>query len=173
MNQELSKQIITLLFISGDPIGIKNIATVLEKTENEIKSALYDVEKALQITGLGYIIQNDNIVLTTTNQYSDIAQKLKEFELSNELTPAQLQVLTIISYMGPVNNSNISFIRGVQSSQTIRSLTTRGLITKNDKEYIISIDSMKYLGVNKIEDLPNYAETREKLEQKINEALNG
>jgi hypothetical protein len=32
---------------------------------------------------------------------------------------------------------------------------------------------MKYLGINKVEDLPSYTETREKLNNKIQEALNG
>ena len=75
--------------------------------------------------------------------------------------------------MGPINNANVSFIRGVQSSQTLRSLATRGLITKSDTSYNVSIDSMKYLGISNISDLPSYNETREKLNAKISEALNG
>lgn len=170
---ELPHKIITLLFIQGDPVSVKNVAEILETTEQEIADSLAQVTESLTTSGLALLQQNNQLVITTKSEYSDIAQRVREYELSADLTPAQLQTLTIVAYMGPVNNANVSFIRGVQSSQTLRSLNTRGLVTKADTQFIISIESMKYLGITKVEDLPMYTETREKLNAKIAEALNG
>lgn len=170
---ETAKKIINLLFLSGDPMSVKSLVNILELPEAEISSEIENIRPELAKIGLGLIYQNNDIVITTGAEYSDITKQWTEYELRSELTPAQLQALTIVAYMGPINNANVSFIRGVQSSQTLRALSTRGLITKSDTNYNISIESMKYLGINKVEDLPSYTETREKLNNKIQEALNG
>lgn len=171
--ENLPSKIITTLFLSGDPVSIKTLCELLEVNENDIRSVLGEVKQKLNASSLDLIDQNNQLTITTQSEYADIAVHLREYELSSELTPAQLQTLTIVAYMGPINNANVSFIRGVQSSQTLRSLATRGLITKSDTNYNVSIDSMKYLGISNISDLPSYDETREKLNAKISEALNG
>lgn len=171
--EQLSGKIITTLFLSGDPVNIKTLCEILEVSDSDIRSAINEVKQKLNASDLDLIDQNNQLTITTQSAYADIAAHLREYELSSELTPAQLQTLTIVAYMGPINNANVSFIRGVQSSQTLRSLATRGLITKSDTSYNVSIDSMKYLGISNISDLPSYNETREKLNAKISEALNG
>ena len=91
--------------------------------------------------------------------------------MEGDLTASSLQVLTICAYLGPISKSEISFIRGVQSVQSIRSLSSRGLIIKEGEKYSISIEAMQKLGLNSITDLPEYEKIKGDFEEKLKDAL--
>jgi chromosome segregation and condensation protein ScpB len=75
--------------------------------------------------------------------------------------------------MGPIARSMIDFIRGVNSQFTLRSLLVRGLIEKDPNSktplYIVSLDTIKFLGLNKVDELPNFKEIKHELAQFIKE----
>ncbi len=73
-------------------------------------------------------------------------------------------------YGNDVTRAKIDYIRGVNSSFTLRALLVRGLIErKGDKNRFIyspSMDLLSNLGVGKIADLPDY----EKINSEIRKA---
>jgi len=87
---------------------------------------------------------------------------LKE-ELNKELSKASLETLSIILYKNGVGRSLIDYIRGVNSSFTLRALSIRGLIEKSiDKEdsrryiYKPTFELLSFMGVKSVEELPDY-----------------
>jgi segregation and condensation protein B len=93
------------------------------------------------------------------------AKAVREFlqsEVSGELTPASLETLTIIAYRGPVKKSDLEKIRGINCSLILRNLLIRGLIEEasekeeEDKDYAVSLEFVKFLGINSVKDLPDY-----------------
>jgi segregation and condensation protein B len=70
--------------------------------------------------------------------------------------------LTIIAYRGPITKSEIEQIRGVNCSVILKNLMIKGLIEsepnkeKMSDEYNITVDFLKYLGINNAKELPNY-----------------
>jgi aspartokinase len=78
--------------------------------------------------------EKTEITISVLNELGEVAKKVRKEELEGELSAASLQVLTICAYLGPISKSEISFIRGVQSTQSIRSLSSRGLITKENEK---------------------------------------
>ncbi|MFA5420962.1 MAG: SMC-Scp complex subunit ScpB, partial [Patescibacteria group bacterium] len=90
--------------------------------------------------------------------------------------PASLETLTIIAYKGPIKKKSIEKIRGINCSLILRNLLLRGLIEEKsanepeDNEYTVSLDFIKFLGISKIDDLPEYASFRENKE--IDEMIN-
>jgi segregation and condensation protein B len=78
--------------------------------------------------------------------------------------------------MGPIARSMIDFIRGVNSQFTLRSLLIRGLIERDQNSktplYVVTLDTIKYLGLNKLDELPNFKEIRHELAQFIKENSN-
>jgi segregation and condensation protein B len=73
-------------------------------------------------------------------------------------------------YRGPLTRSEIDFIRGVNSSQTLRTLATRGLVRKvqnprDSRSFLFeaTTELLATLGVPRAQDLPEYAAVREKL----------
>ena len=76
--------------------------------------------------------------------------------------------MSIIAYSGPISRADIEYIRGVNSSFTIRNLLLRGLIERtvdpkraNAYIYSASFDLIKRLGLSGISELPDYEKYRQ------------
>ena len=73
-----------------------------------------------------------------------------------------METLTIIAYRGPITRLELEQIRGVNCSLILRNLMIKGLIEEERdgkrmvSDYRVSLNFTRYLGINKIEDLPDY-----------------
>lgn len=174
------KKLSALLFLYNEPITISKIKEFLKDEDlnkKQIENLLIELEDKLKEIGL-IIIKKDKkdedkteITISVLNELGEIAKKVRKEELEGDLTPSSLQVLTICAYLGPISKSEISFIRGVQSTQSIRSLSSRGLIIKENEKYSISIEAMQKLGISNISDLPEYEKIKADFEEKLKDAL--
>ena len=154
-----------LLFIYGEPMSYKKIAEVLTCSPEEAREAATKLETSLRDDhrGLFLIKDNEKIQLTTKPEFGSLFETIVKEELKESLTPAALETLAIIAYCGPVSRAEIDYIRGVNSSFTLRNLAIRGLVAReidpkraNAYIYKPSFDLLKYLGISKAEDLPEY-----------------
>lgn len=161
------QKIITILFLSGDPLSIKIIASIIGVKEDEIEKSLNEVSNALEGIGLSLLHTNNELSIVTQSSQASLVEAFWTEELEGELTPAALQVLTLVAYLGEATRENISYIRGVQSSQSIRTLTVRGLISRSGEKCVLTADAMKHLGITKVEDLPDYASISVSLKEKL------
>ncbi len=178
-NKYLSAQILAVLFLYNEEIELEKIKEFI----GEYKISNIDIENNIlelevQLRPLGLIILKNKIKdnkiyykLVLDNNFSDIARKIRKEELEGSLTPASLQVLTICAYLGSADKNEISFIRGVQSTQSIRSLMVRGLIKKVGNKYVISIDALQKLGLKQIEDLPEYQSIKEDFKERLKDLI--
>src|SRR3989344_8813132 len=94
---------------------------------------------------------------------SAILETITKSELSEELSKSALETLTLVLYRGPVNKSNIDFIRGVNSQFILRNLLVRGLIERvaheTDKRVLLyraTFELLQHLGISRITELPEY-----------------
>jgi segregation and condensation protein B len=167
MEDKLSKKLVQLesiLLISDKALQIKELAKKLELNKKEIKELIENLEEKFNQEDSGIHILSDNRKLQfTTNPISE--EIIKEFvkeELNSNLSDASMETLTIIAYRGPITKSELEQIRGVNCSIILKNLLIRGLIeSQQDKEkmtetYSTSLDFLKYLGLNKVEELPDY-----------------
>ena len=147
-----------LLFYKGEPISIKKIAGILNITEEETIKSLKELEDRLKNSGLQLICNNDTVVLGTHKEMSTILSQFKKEELEKELSKASLETLSIILYQNGVKKSTIDYIRGVNSGFILRALMVRGLIERTGMRgsyiYKPTIDTLAYLGLTNINDLP-------------------
>lgn len=165
MEKEKLKSIIeSLLFINGDPIKLTKIAKISGATKSQIE----DILKTLQGEyaagrGLSIIRKEDEVQMTTNPDNASYVSELVKNEVQENLSQAGLEVLSIVSYRGPITRTEIESIRGVNSSFTVRSLLLRGLLERieNPKDarsylYKISFEFLKRLGIEDISKLPDY-----------------
>ncbi len=179
-NYDLTKKISAILFLYNEPINIQKLKTFLgdeELPEEIILEAIKDLEISLSKIGL-VIIKNESknenkseYSIAVNSDLNEIAKKIRADELEGELTPASLQVLTICAYLGSSTKSEISFIRGIQSSQSIRSLSVRGLLKREGEKYTLSTEALQMLGLTKIEDLPEYEKIKTDFSERLKEVL--
>lgn len=161
------EKVITLLFLSGDAIPIKKLADFLGISKEEVAENAPYVKSKLEEIGLTLLMSNEGISIVTKGEQSELIKKWAALELEGELSPAALQVLTIVAYLGYPTREQISYIRGIQSSQSIRALTVRGLITRVGEVCSLTAESLKQLGITKVEELPEYASMNTELKEKL------
>ena len=173
------KKISTTLFLYGDGITISKIQELAEIniSEKDFLEILEDLKKNLKEIGLVLLISSEKdflkkeLSLNVDAEYMKIKENVKKEELEGDLSPASLQVLTICAYLGEVNKHDISFIRGVKSTQSIRSLSSRGLLKKDGEKYSLSLDSLSKLGLKSIQELPDYENIKKDFQDRLKDIL--
>lgn len=167
-----------LLFIHGEPLTMKKISAVLELAKDELAAALLALDRTLEeeARGLSLVVDGPlealfsspswgdrKVQLATKPEFGRILENFVKEELREDLTPASLEALSLVAYLGPISRSKLEYLRGVNSSFILRNLLLRGLIERiTDPEhsgaflYRASLDFMKHLGVSRAEELPEY-----------------
>lgn len=161
------EKIITILYLSGEPISFKNIAKLLSLDINFVEESVKQVEEKINNIGLLLLRNGDEISVVTSPNQSELVESFWKEELKGDLTPATLQVLSIVAYIGNPTRQTISYIRGVQSSQSIRTLSVRGLIKRDGEICTLTGEALKHLGISKVEELPQYDSIRKELIEKL------
>ena len=164
-NKEKLSSLEALLFIYGEPIAETKIQKTLglKKAETEALIAAFKEELARPDRGLTRVVTSGNVQLVTKVQFNTLLESFAKEELGGELTPASLETLSIIAYLGPVNRAKIDYLRGVNSAFTVRNLLLRGLIERETNPddshsylYAPSVELIRHLGLSNRESLPDY-----------------
>ncbi len=168
-NHGLLSRLEAVLFTHGEPIRIKKIAGLLNIDEATLLTAVSDLSAALKASerGLALVVYGDEVELVTKPEHRDLVQTLIKNEFEEELSPATQETLAIIAYTGPVSRSEIDYVRGVNSSFTVRNLLLRGLIERSAKGddsrspvYEISLSFLEHVGLTASNQLPDYEKYR-------------
>lgn len=169
-----------LLFTAGKPMEKKHLMTILSISHSELADALTVLRTMLDDRGLAVVETSQEVELRTASTVAQYVKKFLEGEFSRDLGKAGLEVLSIILYRGSATRGEIDWVRGVQSSATVRSLLLRGLIEGDEDtndhrkiRYHVTTDALGHLGVSCAEDLPNYEELSHALKETQNESVIG
>ncbi|MFA5933721.1 MAG: SMC-Scp complex subunit ScpB [Candidatus Paceibacterota bacterium] len=176
----LDAKIEGLLFFKGEPISRKELGKLLKANMSEINDALALLTEKLNDRGLTLVFKEDDVILGTNSELSTLIEDLRKEEINKELSKASLETIAIILYKEFVTRSEIDYIRGVNSSFILRNLLIRGLIEKvNHPEdnrkfaYKPSFELLQFMGVSKIEDLPDFESIKQTLAKNISEQSEG
>ncbi len=143
----------------------KKIAEILKVGEAEINEGIEKLKINLKERGVAILEKDNEITLGTAPELSDLIENLQKEELNKELSKASLETLSIVLYKNGASRGEIDYIRGVNSSFTLRALSIRGLVEKindpkDNRRYIYkpSFELLSYMGIKSIEELPDYSE---------------
>lgn len=167
----LEKAIESALFFKGEPVSVKNLEKLLEKSREEIENALKNLDESLKNRGIVLVRNEDEVTLATSPDTSAIIEKITKEELARDLGKAGLETLSIVLYHSPVARRDIDYIRGVNSNFILRNLLIRGLVEKvsnpeDQRSYLYkpTLSLLSFLGIKSITDLPEYKDVRSELE---------
>lgn len=154
-----------ILFIAGEPLEKKEAAKLLGIEPKQLAAVSNALEEQLKGRGLVLVETEHELELRTTPEASAFGKKLREAELSRDLGKAGLETLAVIAYQGGATRSEIDWVRGVNSTASVRTLLMRGLIEGREDEadrrryrYTITSDALAHLGAARKEDLPRFSE---------------
>jgi segregation and condensation protein B len=156
-----------LLFASGEPVEKTRLAELLEVSEEQFSVVLKALDTALAERGLALIETDTEVELRTTAEAAPIVKKLRESEFARDLGKGSLETLAVIAYHEGASRSEIDWVRGVNSSASLRTLLLRGLIEGREDEgdkrrirYTLTTEALAHLGITHPDDLPRAEELR-------------
>ena len=154
-----------LLFVSGEPLSLRDLAINLEVTPKYLEEIISELSLEYEISNRGIKIININgsYQLVTKNEYSDYIQKLLKKNKRQSLSQASLESLSIIAYKQPITRIDIDEIRGVKSESAIQKLLERDLVEEVGRLdvpgrpilYGTTNEFLRQFGLTSIKELPS------------------
>ena len=119
-----------VLFAAGDAVTLERLSAALEAAPAELLDAAAALENRYDFENRGIMLLRieDKLQLASRPMYGPYVRRVTESRRPPALSPAALEVLTIIAYRQPVTRAFIDQLRGVDSSNTVSSLAEKGLI---------------------------------------------
>ncbi|HVM73849.1 MAG TPA: SMC-Scp complex subunit ScpB [Candidatus Paceibacterota bacterium] len=152
------------LFSEGGSLSLKRLMQLTGADEHALMIALDQLSNMLQGSGLSLVRTETEAMLVVAPSASEALKASYEKELGREIGDAGLEVLAIVLYRGPSTRAQIDYIRGVNTSSTIRTLLSRGLIIRtgnpqDGREYVYrpTTELLAHLGATNLKDMPEYA----------------
>lgn len=154
-----------LLFAAGVPLEKKQFAKLLDMKDAELKPVLLALTNSLKGSGVVVVETETEVELRTAPEASIIVKKLRESELTRDLGKASLETLAVIAYQTNATRGEVDWVRGVNSSTSLRTLLLRGLIEgredtrdKRRIRYSVTTEALAHLGIRSANDLPRAKE---------------
>lgn len=117
---DLAAQIEALLFALGKPQSRSDIAQMLDCSAADVDEAVQSLRQGSR--GVVLVDDGTTLELRVAPAATQLVERIRKQDYSRDIGRAGLEVLAAILYRGPLSRSEIDFIRGVNSSQTIRTL---------------------------------------------------
>ena len=161
---DLASRIEALLFVEGGTLSRKKLMQLLECSAEDLVRAIEELQTSLEGRGIALVQTETELALVVSPSSRESVERVFERELGREIGEAGLEVLAIILYRGASSRARIDYIRGVNSSSTIRTLLARGLLERSGnpedaREYLYrpTVELLAYLGTKEARELPEYA----------------
>lgn len=161
---KLKQAIIAVLFSSGIEVSRRKLRKILEAEKKGFNMAVKQAGNDLRGLGLTIISGQGKLQLVTSAESAFFVEKFLKSQVKGKLGRASMEALAVVAYRGWATKEEIELIRGVNSTQTVRSLMIKGLIEKKDKNGLSgfrpTLSFFRLAGVKKLEDLPKYEKMR-------------
>ena len=174
MTKEEAKKIIeAFLFASDAPVGINEMAAVLEDIDSAlIRDMVYELKGEYESQGRSFTITEiaGGFQLVADAYYAPWIKKLLGKDRPQRLSMPALETLAIIAYKQPLTRSEIETIRGVNIDGVIENLLEKNLIKTSGRReapgrpfvYSTTDEFLIHFGLRSLEDLPKLKEFTEK-----------
>ena len=161
----LASTVEALLFLSNDPLSVRELADATEAGEGAVAAALTLLaddyapgRRGIRLRELagGYTLASDPAS-------EEAAKRLLSRPRAPTLTPAQAETLAIVAYLQPISRPEITRIRGVSADSATATLLERGLIEEAGSSqfgavlYRSTPQFLKLFGLRSLEELPDVA----------------
>ncbi|MBU7042851.1 MAG: SMC-Scp complex subunit ScpB [Theionarchaea archaeon] len=132
--EQLKQLIEAVLFVSGKPVSLKDLAQALDTPGAEIKKLIIDLQT--------HYAQRDSaveIVETVDKKFvmqlrPDFSEIVMNYAPESGESKAKLKTLSLIAYKQPILQSDVIKYRGTGAYKHIKELESDGIIERRPKE---------------------------------------
>jgi segregation and condensation protein B len=164
--EELKPIIESLIFVSEEPMSVKQLASLLEGVAVEdIEAASEQLREDYNARGAGLEVRQlaGGYRITTRPELNEYVRRYMKSQPSARLSIAALETLAVIAYKQPITIPEILEIRGVTSTSAIKTLLDRRLIVAKGHKQVVgrpmmygtSKEFLIQFGLNDLSELPN------------------
>lgn len=156
-----------MLFVGGpnaEPLASQRVANLMRGVRpTEIDDLVRDLNERYGADGRPYRVENvgEGYRLTLREDYSAVVDKLHGRNRQARLSPAAVEVLSLIAYNGPQTADELARLRGRPSGAVLTQLVRRQLLRierdADDRRltrYVTTPRFLAALGIEKLDDLP-------------------
>ena len=164
--EELKPIIESLIFVSEEPITVKQLAAILgDESRDDVEEAAEALAEEFNARASGLEIRHlaNGYQIRTRPEFSEYVRRYLKSQPSARLSLAALETLAVIAYKQPITIPEILEIRGVTSTSAIKTLLDRRLIVAKGHKQVVgrpmmygtSDDFLIQFGLNDLSELPN------------------
>ncbi|OPJ63185.1 SMC-Scp complex subunit ScpB [Clostridium oryzae] len=158
----------SLLFVTGEPMKLKDISEIIGCKNNLTKSLLKEMSYLYndENRGIKLISMNDEYQLVTKSENSEYIERILGNNSRQALSQASLETLAIVAYKQPITRIEIDDIRGVKSDSAVAKLIEKSLIKEVGRLeapgrpilYSTTDEFLKQFGIENTKELPELQE---------------
>ena len=160
----LKGSIEAILFVSGEPVALRDLAKALKREEKEIRKALSQLRDEYDYEQRGFMIKRfgERVQLATRPLYAQAVVSLLQPVQQQSLSQAAMETLAVVAYRQPVTRAEVEQVRGVKCDYSLQSLTNKGLICEVGRKDTIgrpilfgTTDAfLSHFGLESLDELP-------------------
>jgi len=161
-----------LLFVSSEPITLKQITQVLENVNTATaRQLIYELRDEYHASNRSFqLIEIANgFQICTRPEYNQWIKKFYTRRVATKLSGAALETLAIVAYKQPVTRAEVEEIRGVNTDSVLNGLIEKGLVRISGRKsspgrpllFVTTDDFLKQFGLKNLSELP----TADEIEQ--------
>lgn len=161
----LARTVEALLFLSSDPLAVRELADATRAGEGAVQAALALLAEQYAPGRRGIQLRElaGGFMFATDPACEEAARRLLSRPRAATLTPAQAETLAIVAYLQPISRPEIARIRGVSADSAAATLLERGLIEEAGSSqfgavlYRTTTQFLKLFGLRGLDELPDVA----------------
>ena len=163
--ENLSAIIEAILFVSGDPVRVEDLAHAMNLTTSEMQEALQALSDHLSLENRGIQLNRSGeaVFLSIRPAFAPQVEAFLQPLQKRPLSQAVLETLSIIAYRQPVTKGDIEAVRGVKCDYSVQALLNRGFIEECGRRealgrpilYKTTDKFLQHFAIESLDELPN------------------
>ncbi len=132
----LARTVEALLVVASAPLSVAELADAVADEPERVETALGLLGERYREGRSGIVLERvaGGYAFRAAREADDACARLFERPVERGLSPAALETVAIVAYLGPCSRPEIARIRGVAADSAVASLVERGLITEAGRE---------------------------------------
>lgn len=154
-----------LLFVGGPPLSADRAGEIVRSlSPDQLRQIVDDMNRDYRRQGRPYVVHatEQGYALALKPQFRGVRERLAGSPREARLTPAAVDVLSLVAYRQPVSKLEIDSQRGLDSRGALQQLVRLGLVAvvqrpelgPKEAAYVTTARFLEHFNLMSLEDLP-------------------
>ena len=132
----LARTVEALLVVASAPLSVEELSEATEDDPERIETAVGLLRERYAEGRSGIVLEEvaGGYAFRASREAAEACARMFERPVERGLSPAALETLAIVAYLGPCSRPDVARIRGVAADSAVASLVERGLIAEAGRE---------------------------------------